>query len=117
MKKVRFTESQLRDVLTEVSLSADNALDTTGNIQTAVRDTIDSARNSGMNTDNAGVNVAFSADNLRKNGLAEEKEEEACKCECYTKKQLKEAKLNKMVAEAKAVFTKKQLMESIRNSK
>lgn len=72
MKKIHLTESQIQRVLQEIALNGDEALNTTRNIQTAVKDTMNTARQSGVNPDNAGASVSFSADALKKNGLAED---------------------------------------------
>jgi hypothetical protein len=111
MKKIHITESQARKMLSEITLNADEALNTTKNPQTAIRQTIQNAKSSGINTDNAGVQVGLSADALKKNGLAEEDENlEECGFQKFTKKQLEEARVNKMMSESAVVMTKKEIL-------
>lgn len=107
MKKIHITESQARRIISEITLDGDEALNTTKNIQTATKETLKNARNSGVNVDNAGAQVSFGADTLKKNGLAEEEEPEYTK---YTKKQVNEARINKMMKEGCTATTKKAIL-------
>ena len=109
MKKIHITESQARRIISEITLDGDEALNTTKNIQTATKETLKNARNSGVNVDNAGAQVSFGADTLKKNGLAEEEEPEA-KYTKFTKKQVNEARINKMMKEGCRATTKKAIL-------
>ena len=109
MKKIHLTESQMKKIISELTLDGDEALNTTKNIQTATRDTIMNAKNSGVNIDNTGTQVSFSADTLKKNGMCEEEEHEP-EYTKYTKKQVNEARINKMMKEGCTVTTKKTIL-------
>ena len=96
MRKIHITEAQLKS-LTETVLSGDQALtDNNGNTNQAAKDTIEGARKSGMPVDNNGTTVGFSRDALKQNGVVSEN-----KYDVYTKKQLKEARLTKLMSESK----------------
>lgn len=104
MKKIHITEAQLEELktkLNELSLNGDENLNTSnGNVTDATKKTIQSAKDDGVNVDNAGVTVGFSQNALKQNGVAEGK--------LFTKKQIKEAKLQKL-RESSTRYTKKDL--------
>lgn len=77
MKKIHLTEEQYKRLINEIQLDGDEALNTTKNINTAVKDVVSNAKRSGVNTDND-ASVSFSTDTLKKNGLAEEEEKDSC---------------------------------------
>lgn len=104
MKKIHITESQLSDLkkrLNELNLNGDENLNASnGNVTDAAKKTIQNAKDDGVNVDNAGVSVGFSQGALKQNGVSEGK--------LFTKKQIKEAKLQKL-RESSTKYTKKDL--------
>ena len=104
MKKIHITEAQLarlKKKLNELNLNGDENLNTSnGNVTDATKKTIQNAKDDGVNVDNAGVTVGFSHGALKQNGVAEGK--------LFTKKQIKEAKLQKL-RESSRKYTKKDL--------
>lgn len=114
MKKIHLTESQVKRLMNEITLSGDESLNATKNIQTATKQTLQTAKNSGVNTDTAGASVAFSADALKKNGLSEKDEENEKKPvmegKVYTKKQMDDARVKKLMNESYRVTTKKDIL-------
>lgn len=92
MRKIHITESQLNELkqrLNELNLNGDENLNTSnGNVTDATRKTLDSAKDDGVNVNDAGVSVSYSQGALKQNGVYEGKS--------YTKKQIKEAKLKKL---------------------
>ena len=59
MKKIHLTEEQYKRLINEIQLDGDEALNTTKNINTAVKDVVSNAKRSGVNTDND-ASVSFS---------------------------------------------------------
>lgn len=104
MKKIHITESQLAELktkLNELNLNGDENLNTSnGNVTDATKKTIQNAKDDGVNVDNAGVTVGFSQGALKQNGVSEGK--------LFTKKQIKEAKLQKL-RESSTKYVKKDL--------
>lgn len=102
MKKIHITEAQLEELkkkLNEINLNGDENLNATnGNVTDAAKQTIQNAKDDGLNVDNSATQVSFGHDALKQNSV----------CESYTKKQIKEAKLKKL-RENCVKFTKKDL--------
>lgn len=116
-RKIHITESQLKEIfkrlnenqdtqevemLDEVSLNGDEQLATTKDAKKAAQNTIDNAQSQGVDT-NQGVTVSFSADSLRKNAGIQEHVKK------ITKKEIKEARLQKLVKESIKLVRKKDL--------
>jgi hypothetical protein len=105
--KIHLTESQMKYALNEISLDGDEALNANnGNMQQATREVMANAKSSGVNTDNGGVNVSYSSDALRKNGINEKD------MKSFTKKEIDEMR-RKNLSKTSKKFTKKGLMEKL----
>ena len=104
MRKIHITESQLAELkkkLEESVLSGDEALNTSnGNATDAARQTIQNAKDDGIQVDNTSTSVSFSHDALKQNNV--------CEGKGYTKKQIKQAKI-KALQENSIIFKKKDL--------
>lgn len=107
MKKIHLTESQMRRIISEMTLSGDEDLIRTKDPKTAAKNTLMNAKTSGVNVDSTGTSVSFSNDALKKSGVCEEEEPEYTK---YTKKQVNEARINKMMKEGCIATTKKAIL-------
>ena len=104
MKKIHLTESQMRRIISEMTLSGDEDLIRTKDPKTAAKDTLMNAKTSGVNVDSTGTSVSFSNDALKKSGVCEEEYTK------YTKKQVNEARINKMMKEGCIATTKKAIL-------
>lgn len=104
-RRITITEKQLEELknkLNELTLNGDEVLNAKGgNIDAATRETLRNAQDDGVNINNAAVNVAYSQDGLKQNGITAE-------WKCLTKKQIKEAKLANLKKNC-TVYKKKDL--------
>lgn len=117
-KKIHITESQLKEIfkqinkenqvsqevemLDEISLNGDEQLGAAnGDMLKATKNVIKTAQESGVNMQGP-VNVAYSNDSLRQNGIQEHVKK-------MTKKSIKEARLQKLVKESVKLVRKKDL--------
>lgn len=105
-RKIHITESQLEEIakqivskVDEAIISGDDNLANAPTVDAAARETITGAKKDLGISDSSPITVGFSDDALRKKGISE----------CYTKRQIKEARLNKLVKESFKVIKKKNL--------
>lgn len=104
-KKIRISESQLKYIIREMTISGDEELGSSnGDVKTAARKTIEGAKKQvGGLTNDAPLTVGFSDDALRKAGVTSEG--------YYTnKKQIKETRARKLM-ENSIGYTKKDLLK------
>lgn len=106
MRKVHITQKQLEECmmcLNELTLNGDESLNAkNGDVKSAAQATIDDAQRAGVNTTQTDTSVSFSADSLRnKSGITE-------KYNVFTKKQIKEARLQNLLKKS-TEYTKKDL--------
>lgn len=108
MKKIHITESQMRRIVSEMTLSGDQELLRTKDPKLAAQNTIKTAKETGANINDTGTEVAFSTDALKKGcGVNEGKNSNYIK---YTKKQVNEARSNRIMKEGCISTTKKAIL-------
>ena len=101
-RTIHITESQLNAIvkkINEVTISGDENLATSPTVDDAARKTLTGAKKEMGLSSNSPVTVGFSDDALNKKGITEKKS--------ITKREIKEARLNKLVRESIGVIKKK----------